>query len=66
MQEVDKAMTEAVGQLRSQVESDAETLGRSLSTDGDEVLHRLQSACSMLQQHLHDLNALATHCSDVN
>ena len=59
-------MTEAVEQLRSHVESDAESLRSSLSTDGDEALGRLEQACSKLQRHLDALNALATHCSDVN
>jgi len=66
MQEVNTAMTQAVEQLRSQVESDAEALRLTLSTDGDEVMRRLESACSKLQQHLDDLNTLATHCSAVN
>ena len=66
VQEVDTVMTEAVEQLRSHVESDAESLRSSLSTDGDEALGRLEQACSKLQRHLDALNALATHCSDVN
>jgi len=63
---VEKATTEAMEQLRSNVEAEMEALRQILATEGDEVMTRLNWARSKLRQQLDALDDVTARCLDVN
>ena len=63
---MDTAITQTVERLRSQAETEADTLRQKLTSDSDKFKKRLDEAGYKLQQHQDDLSALTARCQHVN